>query len=152
MIVEILIAALWSISPFGEAKVGIPYAIFNNVNIYISFIVCFLSNVLIYPVMRFFLGYVNHHLLKWKFYRKLAVKVARRVKVGVGSKVTKFGFWGILIFVMLPIPGTGVYAGTIASYLFGMPYRRAFWANTIGIFLSCAIVWGMTLGTYYSIN
>lgn len=152
VIAEILMAALWSISPFGEAKVGIPYAVFNNVNIYVSFIVCFISNVLIYPVMTFFLNTVNRHLLKWKFYKKMAVKVARRAKVGAGSAVTKYGFWGILIFVMLPIPGTGVYAGTIASYLFRMPYRPAFWANTIGIFLSCVIVWGMTLATYHGIK
>src|SRR3546814_422759 len=145
-------AAFWSISPFGEAKVGIPYAIFNNVNIYISFIVCFLANVLVYPVMSFFLNYVNQYLLKWKFYKKMAVKVARRAKNGADSGIRKFGFWGILIFVMLPIPGTGVYAGTIASYLFRMPYRQAFLANTIGIFLSCIIVWGMTLATYHGIN
>lgn len=152
MIAEILIAALWSISPFGEAKVGIPYAIFNNINIYLSFVVCFLANVLVYPVMIFFLDHLNHYLLKWKFYKKGAVKVAQRVKIRAGSNITRFGFWGILIFVMLPIPGTGVYAGTIASYLFRMPYRQAFLANAIGIFLSCAMVWGMTLATYRSIN
>ncbi|MCX2680456.1 small multi-drug export protein [Galbibacter sp. EGI 63066] len=152
MIAEILIAALWSISPLGEAKVGIPYAIFNNVNIYISFIVCFLANVLVYPVMTFFLDHLNHSLLKWKFYKKGAIKVAQRVKARAGSNITKFGFWGILIFVMLPIPGTGVYAGTIASSLFKMPYQKAFWANTIGIFLSCIIVWGMALATYRGIS
>ncbi|WP_461534319.1 COG2426 family protein [Sinomicrobium sp.] len=149
MIADILIAALWSISPFGEAKVGIPYAIFNHVNIYVTFVVCFLANVMIFPLMTFFLDHLNHYLLKWKFYKKTAVKVARRVKLGAGSNVSKFGFWGILIFVMLPIPGTGVYAGTIASYLFRMPYKQAFWANTIGIFLSCAIVFGMTVATYH---
>nr|WP_223129425.1 small multi-drug export protein [Sinomicrobium weinanense] len=147
-----MIAALWSISPFGEAKVGIPYAIFNNVDIYISFIVCFLANVLVYPVMKFFLDHLNHYLLKWKFYKKGAVKLARRIKIKAGSNVTKFGFVGILIFVMLPVPGTGVYAGTIASYLFRMSYGQAFWANTIGIFLSCAIVWGMTLATYHGVK
>src|SRR3546814_4929566 len=89
-------AAFWSISPFGEAKVGIPYAIFNNVNIYISFIVCFLANVLVYPVMSFFLNYVNQYLLKWKFYKKMAVKVARRAKNGADYGMRKFGFGGLV--------------------------------------------------------
>ncbi|MGS2761258.1 COG2426 family protein [Sinomicrobium sp. M5D2P9] len=149
MIVDILIAALWSISPFGEAKVGIPYAIFNHVNIYIAFVVCLLANISVYPLMRFFLDHLNRYLLKWKFYKRVAIKVAKRVKIGARSNVSKFGFWGILIFVMLPVPGTGVYAGTIASYLFRMPYRKAFWANAIGIFFSCVMVWGMTLATYH---
>jgi len=46
---------------------------------------------------------------------------------------------------MLPIPGTGVYAGTIVSYIFRMEKKRAFLANTAGIFLSSVIVWTMTI-------
>lgn len=144
---DIIIAILWSLSPFGEAKVGIPYAIFNDVNIYLTFFVCFLANVLVFPGMMFFLDSVNRYFFKWRFYKKSAIFVARRAKTGAGKNVKKYGFWGLLIFVMMPIPGTGVYAGTIAAYLFGFERKQAFWANTIGIFLSCVIVWGMTLLT-----
>ena len=37
----IIIAMLWSLSPAGESKVGIPYAIYNDINIYIAFLFCF---------------------------------------------------------------------------------------------------------------
>lgn len=144
---DILIAMLWSISPFGEAKVGIPYALFNDVNIFLTFVLCFGANVLVFPVMQFFLNVVNRYFLKWRFYKKSAIFVARRAKIGAGSKVQKYGFWGLIVFVMMPIPGTGVYAGTIAAYLFGIESKRAFLANTIGIFLSCVIVWSMSLIT-----
>ncbi len=152
VILDILIAMLWSVSPFGEAKVGIPYAIFNNVNMYVSFLTCFLANVLVFPIMTFFLDYLNKHLLRWNFYKRSAIKIARRVKTGAGSNIGKFGFWGIILFVMLPIPGTGVYAGSIASYLFRMPYKQAFLANTVGIFFSCVMVMAMTMATYHGIN
>ena len=145
MVEEILIAALWSISPFGEAKVGIPYAIYNGVNIYLALIICFLANVLVFPVMHFFLRFINQHFLRWRFYKKSAIFVARRAKTGAGKNVQKYGFWGLLIFVMMPIPGTGVYAGTIAAFLFGFKKRMAFLANTIGIFISCVIVWTITI-------
>ncbi len=147
MILEIIIAMLWSISPFGEAKVGIPYAIFNGVNIYIAFGVCFVANVLIYPLMLFFLDSLNRYFLRWRFYKKSAIYVARKAKIGAKKNVMKYGFWGLLIFVMLPVPGTGVYAGTIATYLLVLNRKQAFIANTIGIFLSCVIVWGMTVAT-----
>ncbi|MEL4307756.1 small multi-drug export protein [Joostella sp. CR20] len=143
---------LWSISPFGEAKVGIPYAVFNGVNMYVAFVACFAANVLVFPVMTFFLDYLNRYLLRWGFYKRTALKVARRVKNGAGSNIKKFGFWGIILFVMLPVPGTGVYAGSIASYLFGMPYKQAFLANTIGIFFSCVMVMAMTMATYHGMN
>lgn len=145
MVNDILSAMLWSISPFGEAKVGIPYAIYNNVNYYLAFTFCFAANVMVFPVMQFFLSYINKHLLKWRFYKRSAIFVARRAKIGAGKNVQKYGFWGLLIFVMMPIPGTGVYAGTIAAWLFGFEKKRAFVANTIGIYLSCIIVWTVTV-------
>jgi len=52
---ESIVAILLSLSPFGEAKVGIPYGMLNGVNIYIVFITCFLANVLVFPLMMFFL-------------------------------------------------------------------------------------------------
>lgn len=151
MISEIITAILWSISPFGEAKVGIPYAIFSDVNIFLTLVVCFLANVLVFPLMTFFLDYVNRYFFRWRFYKKSAIYVARKAKVGAGKNVQKYGFWGLLVFVMLPIPGTGVYAGSIAAYLFGIEYKRAFLANTIGIFFSCLIVWGMTVIAFNNI-
>lgn len=147
MVLDIIIAMLWSISPFGEAKVGIPYAIFNDVNIYLALLFCFIANVLVFPLMLFFLDSVNHYFLRYRFYKKSAIYVARKAKLGAKKNVQKYGFWGLIVFVMLPIPGTGVYAGTIATYLFTLNRKQAFLANTIGIFLSCMIVWGMTVAT-----
>lgn len=152
MVPDIVIAMLWSISPLGEAKVGIPYALLNGVNIYVAFIVCFIANVLVFPLMIFFLDVVNLYFFKWYHYKKAAIFVARRAKSGVGNNVTKYGFWGIMIFVLLPIPGTGVYAGTIASYLFQLDRKQAFLANTIGIFLSCVIIWSTTLAAMKGLN
>lgn len=149
---EVITAMLWSVSPFGEAKVGIPYALLNGVNIYLAFIVCFLANVLVFPIMMFFLNYINKHLWRWRTYKKSALFVAKRAKGGAGKSVQKYGFWGLLIFVMMPIPGTGVYAGSIAAYLFGIRKRSAFLANTIGIFLSCLIVWTTTILAQEGLN
>lgn len=135
---------LWSLSPFGEAKVGIPYGMYNGLNIYLVFVLCFASNVLVFPIMLFFLNKINHYLLKWRVYKKGAIFVARKAKTGSGDKIKKYGFWGLIFFVMLPVPGTGVYAGTIATYLFKIERKKAFLANVIGIFFSSVIVWVVT--------
>ncbi|HSP83197.1 MAG TPA: small multi-drug export protein, partial [Gillisia sp.] len=78
MLNDIITAMLWSISPFGEAKVGIPYALLNDVNYYVTFTVCFAANVKVFPVMQFFLNNVNKYLLKYRFYKKSAIYVARK--------------------------------------------------------------------------
>ena len=152
MTLEILIAILWSISPFGEAKVGIPYGLLQGLDIYLVFVVCFLANVLVFPIMMFFLDKVNHYLLRWNWYKKAAIWVARRAKVGSGAKIKKYGFWGLIFFVMIPLPGTGVYAGSIASYLFKIEKKKAFTANVIGIFFSSVIVWTTTLLTMQGVG
>ncbi|MDX1463306.1 MAG: small multi-drug export protein [Marinirhabdus sp.] len=147
MIKEIIITILWSLSPFGEAKVGIPYGITNDLNPYFVFVIALAANILVFPIMLFFLKYINSSLLRWRFYKKSAIWVARRAKTGSGDKIKKYGFWGLIFFVSIPLPGTGVYAGTIAAYIFKIERSTAFWANVIGITISSIIVWTTTVLT-----
>ena len=75
----------------------------------------------------------------------MAIWIARRAKVGSGDKIKKYGFWGLMFFVMIPLPGTGVYAGSIAGYIFKIDAQTSFKANAIGIVISSVIVWSTTL-------
>lgn len=152
MLPDIVKAFLWSISPFGESKVGIPYGMFNGENIYLVFIVCFLANMLVFPLMHVFLNNINKYLIRWNPYKKLALGIARKAKRSSGENIRKYGFYGLILFVMVPFPGTGVYAGSIVSYLFKMETNKAFMANAIGIFFSSLIVWVTTLLTMKGMN
>ena len=148
MIKNIVTAVLWSISPLGEAKVGIPYGISTGENQFLIFFVCLIANILVFPLMIFFLDSINVQLFKWRFYKEMAIKLAQRTKRNTKDKIEKYGFWGLLFFVMLPVPGTGVYAGTIATFILKIERKKAFWANCIGIFISSLIVWSATAMLY----
>ncbi|NER15871.1 COG2426 family protein [Spongiivirga citrea] len=141
MLEDIVISFLWSISPFGEAKVGIPYGMLNGANIYVIFFICLAANILVFPIMMFFLDNINRYLLRFRWYKRPAIFVARRAKSGSGDKIRKYGFLGLTFFVMIPLPGTGVYAGSIAAYLFSMDRSKAFLANSVGISVSSIIIW-----------
>nr|WP_298923801.1 small multi-drug export protein [uncultured Allomuricauda sp.] len=145
MILDLLTAMLWSLSPFGESKLGIPYGIMRGLNSYVVLIACFLANLLVFPLMMFFLENINRYLIKWRFYKKSAIYVAKRAKIGTAAKIKKFGFFGLVLFVMIPLPGTGVYAGSIASYLLKIEKKKAFFANALGIFFSSIIIWALTI-------
>lgn len=151
MIKETVFTILWSLSPFGEAKVGIPYGIANGLNPFFVFVIALGANILVFPIMLFFLKYINSSLLRWRFYKKAAIWVARRAKTGSGDKITKYGFWGLMFFVSIPLPGTGVYAGTIATYIFKIERKKAFWANVLGITISSIIVWVTTYLTVHGV-
>ena len=79
------------------------------------------------------------------WYKKSAIWVAQRAKKGSKEQLEKYGYVGLTLFVMVPLPGTGVYAGTIAAYIFKMDTKKAFAANALGITISSMIVWGATL-------
>jgi uncharacterized membrane protein len=145
VIVDLITSILWSLSPFGESKVGIPYGISQGVNSYLVLITCFVANLLVFPLMMFFLENINKGLARWRPYKKGAIWVAKRAKSGTGDKIQRFGFFGLALFVMLPLPGTGVYAGSIAAYLFRIERKKAFMANAVGIFFSSLIIWALTV-------
>lgn len=143
MLIDFIITILWSLSPFGEAKMGIPYGLLKNLNPFIVFVLALSANILVFPMMLFFLDNFNRLLLRWNWYKKSAFWVARRAKRGSKDNLEKYGYWGLALFVMIPLPGTGVYAGTIMTYLLKMDKTKAFVANVIGITISSMIVWSV---------
>jgi len=82
---------LWSISPFGEAKVGIPIGLKSDANPYIIFVAAFAANVMFCPGMIFVVDHINRYLLRWNFYKKAALFVARKAKRGAKDKIQKYG-------------------------------------------------------------
>ncbi|WP_187260943.1 COG2426 family protein [Pontibacter beigongshangensis] len=143
----LIIAFLLSISPLGEARAGIPYAILNDVHIGWAFLIGLIGNLLIYPLFIWLIDSFNKKLWPNRLYRKSVVKLSKRAKNGVGASNQKYGFWGLMIFVMVPLPGTGAYMGTIAANVFKIERKRAFLAISLGVISSCVIMAaGMYLG------
>ncbi|PRY14330.1 putative membrane protein [Pontibacter ummariensis] len=144
---EILIYTfLLSVSPFGEARAGIPYAVLNELPLAWTFAVALVANLLIFPLMMWLIDTFNKKLWPNRVYRKNVVFLSKRAKKGVGGSVQKYGFWGLMIFVMIPLPGTGAYMGTIAAYVFKIGRAKAFLAISLGVFISCALV---VVGAYF---
>lgn len=146
MISETIHTFLISLSPFGESRVGIPYGIVSGLHPLWALAVGLAANLLVFPILTFLLEKFNMRFWKFKPYRRQSIKVAQRAKRGVGEKIRKYGFWGLMIFVMIPLPVTGAYAGTIAAYIFKLKRRHAFLAISIGLAISCCI---MATGTYF---
>jgi uncharacterized membrane protein len=54
--------------------------------------------------------------------------------------IQKYGVIGLMIFVMIPLPVTGAYIGTIAAYIFRIDYKKSLIAISTGITISSTIV------------
>lgn len=140
MLEDILYTFLISISPLGEARVGIPYGVLKGLNPFLAFFVGLGANLLVYPLMMFLIDTFNAKLWKYRQYKIRSIQLMRRTKKGIGDKIQKYGFWGLMLFVMIPLPFTGAYSGVIAAIIFKIGRKRAFLAISIGIFISCLLI------------
>ena len=138
---DIIELFLWSISPFGEAKIWIPaFITSSDLQISTILLVGISANLLVFPLFYKSIEISNKHLLKNKFYKKIAIKLSLRARRKTKNIIGKYGAWGLMIFVMIPIPFTGAYIGTIASYIFGVNYTKSFISISIGIVGSSIMV------------
>lgn len=146
MFSDIVFTFFISISPFGEARVGIPYGILQGLPPFMAYVAGLSANLMVYPVLKYLIDKFDKKLWRYRSYRQQSVNMVRKAKGRVGKQIQRYGFWGLMIFVMIPLPITGAYMGTIASHVFKIRRRKALAAISIGVFISCTI---MLLGSYY---
>ena len=140
MFQDILFTFLISLSPFGEARAGIPYGELNGLPIFLVFIIGLTANLLVFPIFYKWIELSNKYLWKNPLYRKSAIYLSARARTKTKTVIQKYGVWGLMIFVMIPLPITGAYIGTIAAYIFGISYQKSLIAISSGIIISSIMV------------
>ena len=90
------------------------------------------------PLLLFF-KYSFHHLENIKFLGRFFKWWFRRVE-RKSKLVERWGFWGLVLFVAIPMPVTGAWTGTAAATLFEIRTRKAFLAILIGVAIAGIVV------------
>ena len=99
------------------------------------------GNLLPVPFILLFIRIV----LKWmagcriKFFNKISAWLDRKVEKHKGT-IEKYSYWGVLIFVGLPIPGTGAWTGTLIASVLGLEPKRSFLAAVGGVLMATTIM------------
>ena len=89
-------------------------------------------------------------LLKWmrrcriRLFNKIAAWLDRKIEKHKGT-IEKYSYWGVLIFVGLPIPGTGAWTGSLIASVLGLEPKKSFLAAFGGVVMATAI---MTVVSY----
>jgi len=136
----IISAILLSMAPVSELRGGIPWAILNGVNPITAYIVCVLANIAIVPVIFLFLKTLNGYFCRIKPYKKLFDKFVERTRKKLHKKVEKYGYFGLTLFVAIPLPVTGAWTGTLGAWLFGMDKLKSMLAILLGVLIAGVIV------------
>ena len=56
------------------------------------------------------------------------------------DQIEKYGFWGLVLFVGIPLPGTGAWTGSLIAALLRVRFKTAFAAILIGIVIATVIM------------
>ena len=74
-----------------------------------------------------------------KFFKKIVLWLDNKVEKKKG-KIEKFGFWGVVSFVGIPLPGTGAWTGALIAAMLDMNKKKTFLACCLGVFIAGIIM------------
>ena len=132
--------------PVIELRGAIPYGVLAGLSVPAAFIISVIGNLLPIPVLVLFTRKVFEWLRTMsdgldRFVRKLEEKADRKKDV-----VLKYQFWGLVLLVAIPLPGTGAWTGALVAAMMDMRLKRAMPAITLGVLIAGVIVTTVTYG------
>ena len=142
---NILMTFLISRVPVVELRGAIPAAVLAGLDIRIALVTAIIGNLLPVPFIIVFI----RKIFKWLQSKSSWLgNFVRRMEAKANAKkdqVLKYEFWGLMVLVAIPLPGTGAWTGALVAAMLDMQLKRAFPAIAAGVVVAGLIV---TIATY----
>lgn len=140
-----LVIFIISMLPILELRGGLIAASLLNLGELESFIICFIGNILPIP---FILWLVTPLFGKLKKTKKLAKFVERLENRALSKRdqIEKYQYWGLMLFVGIPLPGTGAWTGCLIAALLGMNKKKAMVFSILGVLMAGIIMMLVSFG------
>ncbi len=135
---------LLSLMPIIELRGGILAAKLLQVEIWPAFFICLVGTILPTP---FILLFINK-IFGWMRNTRLVRLVDRMEEKGRSKfdKINRYKTLGLLIFVAIPLPGTGAWTGSLAAALMKMDFKSAMVSVVGGTFIADVIMCALSYG------
>lgn len=146
---NLLIAAFVSALPVIELRGGIPLALLSGASIWEAFAACVAANIVIIPLIFLFLDFLHSRLLALKWYKWFADKIINHVRAKahkVEGQMKAWGYIALMIFVAIPLPGTGAWTGSLIAWLLGLKRKNSLIAIALGVVIAGLLVLAITDG------
>jgi len=135
---DILVIIGVTLLPLAELRGGIPLGILHyGLNTGLVFILCTVANILLFFPIIWLLDLLYERLLsRWELFERYLTRTRRRGE----PAIRKYGAWGLLLFVAVPLPTTGVYTGALMAWLLGVNRRQGLLAIIAGVLIAAILV------------
>ncbi len=128
-----------SMVPLLELRGGLIVASLLKVSIFRAIPLCIAGNIIPIPFILLFIKKIFTWMKKFKIFRPLVEKLENRAMAKSGQ-VSNAEFWGLTLFVGIPLPGTGAWTGSLIAALLEMDVKMAIKAELLGIAIATVIM------------
>lgn len=136
---DVIYTFLLSMVPVIELRGAIPLGVGLGLPWYINYIVCVVGNFLPVPFILLFIRAVLNWMKKVPKLDKIALWLEERAAKN-SDKVSKYATWGLMLFVAIPLPGTGAWTGALVAALMEMRLKHSLLSVFFGVVIAGAIV------------
>lgn len=142
-----LTAFIISLMPILEIRGGMIAARLLEMPFWKAFLICYVGNMIPIPFIILFIRKIFEYLRRFSFFRRIIEKLERKTEKNK-KKVLKYEAWGLLLFVAIPLPGTGGWTGALMAALLDIRLRKSLPIISIGVLIAGFIMSGLTYGIF----
>ena len=139
-----------SLMPILELRGGLIAAALLGLPPVPAYIISIIGNLIPIPLILWLLDYVFDFMKKHNILKKFVLFCERKGNEKK-DKIEKLGFWGLVLFVGVPLPGTGAWTGCLIATILRMDKKKAFLAATLGVIMASIIVMLISYGVLANI-
>lgn len=146
---EILVFII-SLMPILELRGGLIAAALLNLSPLKSYIICIIGNILPVPFILLLINKILSWMRNSKHFGKIANWLDKKVEKHKGQ-IEKYGYLGVVLFVGIPLPGTGAWTGSLIASVLEMNKKKTFLAVCVGVIMASIIMMILSFGVIANI-
>ncbi|MGM0397028.1 MAG: COG2426 family protein [Bacillota bacterium] len=132
--------------PIIELRGAIPVGISLGLSPMHATIISFIGSMIPVPFILFTIRPIFNYLKKTTTFKKLVNHLTDRSISNNGHRIQKYGAWALVVIVAIPLPGTGVWSGSLAAALMDIRFKWAFPAIFVGNLIAAVIIVNLSKG------
>lgn len=140
-----LIIFLVSMIPLLELRGGLVVASLLHVDMWKAIPICIVGNLIPVPFILLLIIQIFGLMKKTKVFRGLVEKLESKA-MGKSEQIQRYEFWGLVLFVGIPLPGTGAWTGSLIAALLGVKNKKAVPAIFLGLIMATVIMCVISYG------